>query len=188
MDLWWQGHFLRIVVSITAEGRRGIFFSTDVTMAPELILTAYGFRFRIEMDFKSLVHTMFGFGYRFWMKTMTRIERWGGDQFLHRATPAYRAAVARKVEAYERFVNIAGMAMGMLQLLALMAKDLAGTSGLYFRTMPRSGIPSVLAVRCTLQGLVFRLFRRNDPRPLLAQILAERDRPEGADHPLQVAA
>ncbi len=188
VDLWWLGMWVRFVLSINEQGRRGIFVSTDVTLDPVTILRTYGFRFRIEEGFKVLIHTLLGMNYRFWMKAMEKVKRGGGDQYLHRAGERYRAAVARKVEAYERFVNIAGMAMGMLQVLALTVPEAAGAGGLYFRTMPRSQVPSVRQVQLTLQGEVFRFFRRNEGTSLLAKILTRHERADVTDHPHQLAA
>lgn len=188
LDLWWLGVFVRFVLSVNPEGRRGIFVSTDISLTAEEILKAYGFRFKIEDGFKSFIHTMFGMSYRFWMKAMTRTKRGMGNIYLHRSGDRIRASVLRKLEAYERFTNLAAIAMGMLQLLGLTMKEAAGAGGLYFRTPPKLAMPSVLGVRCALQGEIRGIFDRNEAKPLLAQLLGEMKRAVTAPHPMKVAA
>lgn len=188
LDLWWLGVFVRFVLSVNPEGRRGIFVSTDISLTAEEILKAYGFRFKIEDGFKSFIHTIFGMSYRFWMKAMTRTKRGMGNIYLHRSGDRIRASVLRKLEAYERFTNLAAIAMGMLQLLGLTVKEAAGAGGLYFRTPPKLAMPSVLGVRCALQGEIRGIFDRNEAKPLLAQLLGEMKRAVTAPHPMKVAA
>jgi len=187
IDLLWQGLPVRFVLSVTEAGRRAIFLCTDRTLIAEVIIETYGHRFTIESGFKALVYRVFGFCYRFWLSAMKKRE-WGhGDQYLHRAGERHRAKVYRKVEAYERFVNLAAIAMGMLEMLSLtMSPSVWNLGSLYFRTSPVARRPSVLGVRLCLQGEVLRVFRKNEESPLLAKILAERDRAEPCEHPIRL--
>jgi hypothetical protein len=126
-----------------------------------------------------------------WMLSFRKVFRkhGSGDQYLHRAGDRYRRAVLRKVEAYERHVNLAAMAMGMLELLSLtVSPQVWNLGGLYFRTSPVSSRPSVHGVRLCLQGEVLRVFRRNEQFPLLAKILSERDRAAPSDHPYRLVS
>ncbi|MBA4070612.1 MAG: hypothetical protein C0497_02075 [Gemmatimonas sp.] len=52
------------------------------------------------------------------MATMTPLTRKSGDQYLHRKTAAYRAAVRRKLAAYHRHIQLGLIAQGVLHLLA----------------------------------------------------------------------
>ena len=187
IDLLWQGFFVRFVLSVAESGRRAIFLCTDRTMSAEHIVATYSTRFTIESGFKALVHRVFAFCYRFWMRSMKKLAHGSGNQYLHRAGDRYRRAVLRKVEAYERHVNLAAIAMGMLELLSLtVSPQLWNLGGLYFRTSPVSSRPTVHGVRLCLQGEVIRVFRKNERFPLLAKILSERDRGAPSDHPYRI--
>jgi hypothetical protein len=61
---------------------------------------------KIEVCFRTLIHLLGGFCYRFWLKPMPSAPRWSKDLPLASSTESFRQSVARKVEAFERFVNI----------------------------------------------------------------------------------
>ena len=59
-----------------------------------------GYRFKIELGFRQAVHILGTYAYHFWMLGMKPLRRGGGDQYLHRTTDEYRAAIRRKLRAY----------------------------------------------------------------------------------------
>jgi hypothetical protein len=187
--LYWQTRLVKFVLSVDDKGRKAIFLSTRTALSAEAIVVAYGWRFKIEVGFRALVERMFAFCYRFWMKAMEKRKRGDGDQYLHRAGEHYRAQVARKLEAYERFVNMAAIGLGLLQMLSLRYADQVWDRlPLWFRTLRKEAGPSEHIVRATLQAEVDRIFASNDPASLLAKILATRSRAPLPPHPLKWAA
>jgi hypothetical protein len=190
LDLFWHGLLLRFVLSIYPDGARRILVSTNRTLDPEAILYAYGLRFKIEVSFKAMVEILCGFCYHFWMKAMAKRERGSGNLYLHRSGDEFRAQVGRKLEAYERFVNMSAIAMGILQILAIRsAGEIWSRFPLWLRTLPKHGCPSENVVRPTLQHEVHRISLRSSPRLLLAKYLAKRQRvAEWRDHPMKLAA
>jgi hypothetical protein len=187
--LYWQTRLVKFVLSIDDKGRRAIFLSTRTALSAEAIVVAYGWRFKIEVSFRALVERVFAFCYRFWMKAMEKRKRRDGDQYLHRAGEHYRAQVARKLEAYERFVNIAAIGLGLLQMLSLQYADQVWDRlPLWFRTLRKEASPSEHMVRATLHAEVDRILASNDPCSLLAKILATRSRASLPPHPLKMAA
>jgi len=83
---------------------------------------------------------------------MAKRQRGSGDQYLHRADADYRQQVYRKIEAYERFVNISAIGLGILQILAIShAKQVWAHFPLWLRTLPKHQCPSENVVRLTLQ-------------------------------------
>lgn len=190
VELYWQGILVKFVLSLSLAGRKAIFLSTDRSLSAETITAAYGWRFKIEVGFRALIECVFGFCYRFWMKAMPERKKGDGNQYLHRATPVYRAQVARKVEAYERFVNLAGIALGILQLVSLTCtRTIWAQLPLWFRTLRKDAGPSENVVRATLQAEVAAISTTSAPTSLLGKILAALSRGSPpSQHPLQLVA
>ena len=122
IDLLWRpvGRLVRFV--LVKHPTRGtiILMCTDLELDPIKIVELYGYRFKIEASFKQAVHTIGAFAYHFWMKGMVRIShKRSGDQYLHRRSEHYRRLVLRKMDAYHRFVQLACIAQGLQQYLAL---------------------------------------------------------------------
>ena len=186
--LYWQKHLVKFVLTVSDTGVKAIFLSTDLSLSAVEVVEAYGLRFKIEVGFRALVQTLFGFAYRFWLKGMAKTKRNQGTTYLHRAGEAYRARVARKVEAFERFVNLTALAQGLLQMLALeAATQVTGRLPLWFRTVREESGPSEHLVRTTLLVEASRIIARNEPTALLNQILAKRARAPQESHPLRLA-
>jgi len=187
--LYWQTMLVKFVLAIDAKGRKAIFLSTNRELSAVTIAEAYGWRFKIEVSFRALVERVFAFCYRFWMKAMDKRRREAGDQHLHRAGKHYRMQVARKVEAYERFVNMAALSLGLLQMLSLQhAEKIWARLPLWFRTLRKEVGPSEHLVRATLQAEVARISGSSDQGSLLAKILATRSKENLPPHPLKLAA
>ena len=189
-DFLWHGLLVRFVLSIYTDGAQRILVCTNRDLSPEAILYAYGLRFKIEVSFKAFVETLCGFCYHFWLKAMPKIHLGSGNQFLHRAGAEYRRRVARKIEAYERFVNISAIALGILQLLALRRPEhIWQHFPLWLRTLPKHGYPSENVVRLTLQHELHRISLTSTPGLVLTKILDKKKRaPDSAAHPMRIAA
>ena len=90
----------------------------------------------------------------------------------------FRAKVASKVEAFERFVNLNAIALGLLQVLALELPNLVWTNfPQWFRTLPKHGLPSEQIVRMALQHLQPMVLAKRRPTLLLAKLLATKLKP-----------
>lgn len=189
LDLLWQGFEVRFVLSVLPSGSRSILICTDRTLAPEAIIYGYGLRQKIEVSFQALIHTLCGFGYHFWMMAMPKIKWGSGNQYLHRAGEAFRNQVFRKIEAYERFVNIAAIALGILQLLAIHFTSLVWERfPVWLRTLTRHGCPTEHVVRLTLQHELHQVFLSDSDSLLLQKILATKGTSHDSSHPIRLAA
>jgi hypothetical protein len=187
--LYWQTMPIKFVLTVDSKGRKGIFLSTNLELSGEAIVEAYSWRFKIEVSFRALVERTFAFCYRFWMKDMEKRKRGAGDQYLHRASERYRKQVRRKIEAYERFANIAAIGLGMLQMLSLQyAEEVWANLPLWFRTLRKEKGPSEHIVRTTLQSEVTRISSTNNHASLLAKTLDTRSKALLPSHPLRIAA
>lgn len=157
LDLLWKpvGRIVRFC--IVHHPLRGTIFllSTDTSLSALEILELYGYRFKIELGFRQAVHVIGAYAYHFWMLGMKPLRRGTGDQYLHRTTDEYRAAIRRKLRAYHVYVQLGCIAQGLLQHLSINhTAEVWRCFRSWLRTMNPAMPPSELivasALRCTL--------------------------------------
>jgi hypothetical protein len=79
------------------------------------------------------------------------------------------------VEAFERFINLNVIAIGLLQVLALeMPQQVALSFSGWFRTVPQHGYPSEQIVRIAIQNQRDSILFRSKPCLLLHKFLTDR--------------
>jgi len=117
--------------------------TNDWSLSPSEAIRIYNARFGIELSFKAYVHIIGGFGYHFWMKTMTKIRRGTGVQYLHKASDEYREKVREKMHAYHIFINLAAITQGLLNYLAIAKTEQVWSNfGGWMRTIRKDIAPS----------------------------------------------
>lgn len=143
-DLIWRPlrHLVRFVAVEHPIRGKILLLCTDLALDPIDVIRLYGIRFKIELSFKQALRVVGAYAYHFWMMTMKPLSRRrSGNQFLHRETDRYRAAVRRKIAAYHRHIQLGLIAQGLLQYLAVRApRTVWGCFGSWLRTI-RPGIP-----------------------------------------------
>jgi len=119
IDLLWQpiGDFIRFVCIKDGSGKY-VLMCSDLNLSPIDIITIYSYRSKIEVMFLFLKHLIGGFSYRFWTKSLPRLNR-KSKVALYPSNKEGLQKVKQVAEAIEKFVNIAGIALGLLQYLAL---------------------------------------------------------------------
>ncbi|MEL7052579.1 MAG: hypothetical protein AAGM45_12420 [Cyanobacteria bacterium J06588_5] len=155
-EFYWDSSdaLVLFVLAQLPNGKQIILLSSDITLTGAQVIEAYGWRFKIEVSFRTLVHLLGGFDYRFWLKPMTKLSRWPKNLILADFDEVFHAQVATKVEAFERFVNLNAIALGLLQVLALERPNSVWMHfPRWFRTLPEHGLPSEQVVRLALQHL-----------------------------------
>jgi len=137
------------------------------------VIEAYSWRFKIEVTFRTLIHLLGGFCYRFWLKAMPRASRWPENINLAEYSEQFHAQVTTKVEAFERFVTLNTIAIGLLQVLALeMPQQVWHHFPVWFRTLPKHGYPSEQIVRLSIQDQRDAILSKSKPCLLLNKLLA----------------
>ncbi len=177
------------VLTQLPNGKQIILLSSDTTLTGAQVIEAYGWRFKIEVSFRSLVQLLGGFDYRFWLRSMTRASSWPKNLVLADFDADFQAKVATKVEAFERFVNLNAIALGLLQVLALELPNVVWAHfPQWFRTLPKHGLPSEQIVRMALQHLQPMVLAKRRPSLLLSKLLAAKFKPPEAQKQPPLAA
>ena len=140
-----------VLVSHPTRGKI-VLMCSDLSLEAIEILKLYGLRFKIEVGFKSALHTLGTYLYHFWMADMKPITRGSGSQYLHRADDKYRTAVRRKIRAYHAYIQTGIIAQGLLLFLATSATAAVWHSfGSYLRTIRPNVLPSEMVVAMALR-------------------------------------
>lgn len=176
INLLWRpiGTLVRFVLVIHPSRGKIILFTTKLDLDPLRVIALYGYRWKIEVSFKSSLHVIGAYAYHFWMKEMEKISGNSGDQYLHRKTKDYRDQVMRKIEAYHRFVQLGCIAHGLHQYLAAtMTEQVWGCFRSWLRTMRKNLMPSELvvsyALRASLPGFLLAAPEGHDIEKFLSQ-------------------
>ena len=153
-------------------GKQIILISSDTRLSAVQVIEAYGWRFKIEVSFRTLVHLLGGFSYQFWSGAIDRLPSWPKNMKMAEYPEDVREKIERKIEAFERFVNLNAIALGMLQVLALdLPKQIWVAFPLWFRTLPKHGYPSQRIVRLALENQLAQDLSKSRPTLLLDQFL-----------------
>jgi hypothetical protein len=164
--LWGQGLYQELRFVLVQRGDQcSILVSTDLTLAATDIIRLYGYRFKIECTFREMKQVIGAFGYRFWSKSMPKLNRYLRKGETHPLEDVNDEQVRRRIrltlQAMEGFVMCQCIAMGLLQLIALRYSGRVPT--LFFRYLrtPSRTVVSEATVAAYLRTSIFRLFAQN---------------------------
>jgi hypothetical protein len=118
-DLYWPAvkGFIRFVFIQDGQGQY-VLMSSDLELPAPQIITIYSYRFKIEVMFFFLKHLIGGFKYHFWTRAMPKLKRGQTLDYRELDEPSRKKCLLT-IEAIERFVNLAGISLGLLQILSL---------------------------------------------------------------------
>lgn len=127
--LWGQKLYqeLRFVLVSMEDGKRSILVSTDTGLSEKEIIELYAHRFKIESCFREFKQQIGGFDYHFWTSALEKLKHFtkkGEPDPLTKITNKDKQRnILKAADAIERFVALACIAMGLVQLMALSVKD-----------------------------------------------------------------
>lgn len=185
IDLTWRpvGRLVRFVCVIHPTRGCMTFLSTDVSLDALEVVRCYGVRFKIEVTFKQAVHTVGTWCYHFWMADMSPRPNRSGNQHVHLKSELYRAAVRRKLAAYDCHLQIGTIAQGLLQMLAILHTGTVWQRfGSWLRTIRPGIAPSEGVVTLALRQCLPEFLATNNETNILAKFITENldlDRAEG---------
>jgi hypothetical protein len=188
LDLIWKPIKDKLRFVLVKEGTKTfILICSDLTMAPEEIICLYASRFKIEVTFKILKHVLGGLCYHFWT-TVWRDPKGKSltlDQ-LEDMDDRSKRLIAGAMNAIESFVNIALIANGLLQIIALEhAERVRNLHHWWMRTYPLD-VPSEEMVKTVIQHEFYHHFRRFKHTAIYRIIQAKRH--QTTKEPMQLAA
>lgn len=154
IDLLWRpiGRVVRFILVAYPDRGKCVFVATDLNLKPVMAIEMYAMRFKIEVSFKQAMRTIGTFAYHFWLKSMPRIKRRSGNQYLHRQPAEYRQLVRKKLESYHKHVMLGLIAQGCMQYLSTYFPTEVYAFAPWLRTKTISGHPSEETVAAALRA------------------------------------
>jgi hypothetical protein len=121
LDLLWKplGRIVRFVL-VKHGSTPFILMCSDLNVSTLQIIELYGYRFKVEVTFKSLKQTLGSFFYHFWTTALPKLSRKITETDLSQVTDSKdKQRIVAAAKAINVFVFIGCVAMGILQMIAL---------------------------------------------------------------------
>jgi hypothetical protein len=160
LDLIWKPVQEKIRFVLVRDGKeRSILMCSDLTLpAPDIIL-AYGYRFKIEVNFKVLKHLTGAFFYHFWTSAWPKLNKKNKLNPAATMNEDTQRLIGQTTNAIEGFVNFGCIATGVLQIIALNFNQTIWQRYFGWLRTITSKIPSEEVVRSVIQEEYFHNFR-----------------------------
>lgn len=162
LDLLWKpvGEKIRFVLVMDGEDRY-LLMCSDLTLAPELVIWLYATRFKIEGTLKMLKCLLGAFFYHFWTRVWPKGEKKGVVDLTDIPADSPTAQlISAATDAIERFVNLACIALGILQYLAVVFPERLWQQYTGWLRTRTSLIPSEAVAQAVVRQEVFFNFFR----------------------------
>ena len=161
--LWRKGlyHELRFVL-VKYGTIQSFLVCTDTRFSPEQIIRLYSYRFKIESCFRELKQVIAGFSYRFWCKSMPKLNRYlkrGSDILALISDEKEKRRIVSTFKAIEGFVMFSCIAMGIVQICSFrFFPQINANSFRWLRTRSNQ-IPSEATTVDFMRKSIFHIFQ-----------------------------
>lgn len=146
------------------DGNQILLVSTDLTMTPEDVLTAYSYRFKIEAMFREMKQQVGAFMYHFWTKATPKLNRYrkkGASDPLEKITdPKKQIKILETLMATERYLSLCCITTGILQLLCLKYEGKINVSKFRYLRTPSKPVLSEASMMTYLRKNFFRFMAK----------------------------
>jgi hypothetical protein len=161
---------LRFVFAITSRGPI-VLMSNDLALEPLVAISLYCARVRVETMFAMLKGLLGAFAYRFWSRYIERRSRKPKKHATLKAPLSdHLEAVQRTWQACEGFVMLGGIALGLLQLIALKFDSHIWSTFTRFLRTRRRTLPSERTVKVVLAQELLKDFYSLKPSAMMQEI------------------
>jgi hypothetical protein len=144
---------------------------TDLNQCPVIALQLYCARARIETMFDMLKNLIGAFHYHFWSKVMPKHSRKPKKNKDLKPPPAQDIhSIGVCWEAYERFVMLGAIALGLLQMIALKYGGCVWRSFDGFLRTKSRDLPSERTVKYVIARLLVKNFLLSAPKAIMLEI------------------
>lgn len=162
LDLFWKPakRIIKFVLVKTHE-KTMILMCSDLSIAPEMIIVAYTYHFKIEVSFKNLKHVIGAFCYHFWTKGMPKLSKSKTKTDLSVVTKTEDISkISSAFRATQVFAFLSCIALGILMLFSETLPKLVwqNYSG-WLRTYSQA-TPSIETTRDAIRNLYNRNYRK----------------------------
>jgi hypothetical protein len=184
MDLLWGKGLYRLLrfVLVKCGDKKVILVCTSVALNAEQIIRLYGYRFKIEVTFRTLKQLLCCFGYHFWSTAMPKLKRFGKkgeqDPLSEVRTKKEKKQILRAFSATEKFVMMNLIAVGLLELLALKYSNILEASPFCWLRTSSQKVVSEASISRYLRKEFFMQFQK---RPYLEILQIIRSKMESLD-------
>jgi len=135
-----------------------ILMCSNLSWSPEDIITAYSYRFKIEVTFKNLKQLLGSFCYHFWSKVTPKLSKKTPTDLACITDNSHKQLIAKTANAIEAFVNFSGIALGILQILAVKYPQSIWNNYTGWLRTKRTNVLSEETVRLVIQEIFYHNF------------------------------
>lgn len=152
IDLLWKPIEREVRFILVKTGsKKMVLMCSDLSLQPEKAILTYTYRFKIEVSFKYLKHTLGSFFYHFWTKAMPKLSRYTTKtNFSSVTNDDDKAKIIDTKRAIEVYTFISSIAYGIMTIIALRFSNNIWTKFAGWIRTKSSKVPSLEIVRGAL--------------------------------------